>query len=448
MKRAICVTLMVLAVCMGINADISGAWSGTLNLGQMKMRVVFHFTREGDGYRFSMDSPDQGAKGIPGEIAYLAEDSVSVKVGMAKISYAGKVEADSIKGVFEQHGHRFPLNFKRGDVEISRPQTPQPPFDYRTEEVSIANDDIKIAGTITYPVGYDGKEKVPAMLLINGSGQQNRDEELFGHKPFAVIADYLARNGIATLRCDDRGVGGTSGNANAITIQSNAADALAEVKYLRESGKFSSVGVIGHSEGGTIAFMLAQQGAVDCIVSMAGSMVDGVSQLINQNHVLLTLNGIEGVDEYCAALEPVLKYISTHSPCIDAERQLEEILDENDLTLKRQLKPALVEILSRDMGTWLRSFLLYNPAEVISSTKCPVMAINGETDTQVDYILNLESLRLALPGNRKDLIKNYPGLNHLFQPCKTGLTTEYGSIETTISPEVLADIVSWLKGVL
>ena len=304
----------------------------------------------------------------------------------------------------------FPLEMTKGVTEVKRPQEPKAPYPYETEEVIFKNevDGATLAGTITWPVGYDknAKKKPMVLLFVSGSGQQNRDEELMNHKPFLVIADYLARNGIATLRYDDRATGkSTGGDVKNATSEDFARDAAAGLEFLRSKKAFSKVGILGHSEGGTIAFMLGAQKKVDFIVSLAGPSIKGDTLLAAQSNRILSFSGMP-------ANVTVEKYRQTASAA---------------------------------KIPWLDWFTNYDPTDNIRQTRCPVFALNGNYDCQVISSLCLPAFQKLLPPSKKNLIKEYPGLNHLFQHSTTGLPTEYGSIEETISPEVLSDIVAWMK---
>jgi hypothetical protein len=313
------------------------------------------------------------------------------------------LQAGELKGTFTQNGFKLPLNMKPGELaKPNRPQTPQPPFPYETEEVTFTN--VKagatLAGTLTVP--KDGAKCV--LLMVTGSGAQNRDEEVFGHSPFAVIADRLARAGIATLRYDDRATGKSVGGKDPnITTKDFAEDALAGIEWLRKDGRFKKVGLLGHSEGGTIAFMLGAQKKLDFIVSLAGTSVKGDSVLLEQN------------------------------------KAIAGIMAKNLTIEKLRDMPAIKQ------SPWMMWFLDYDPQADIAKVKCPVMAIYGSKDCQVLASQNLPALRRTLPKNKYHLIKEYPDLNHLFQHCHTGMPNEYGQIEETISEEVLSEIVSWLK---
>ena len=369
--------------------NISGTWNGELVAGIQKIPLVLNLTAEG---KCTLDSPQQGAKGIPANVDFLSADSLKVSVNSLNASYAAHLENGELKGVFTQNGFKLPLNLKPGEpAKAIRPQNPQPPYPYETEEVTFTNDKAgaTLAGTLTVPA--DAK---CVLLMVTGSGAQNRDEEVFEHKPFAVIADRLARAGIATLRYDDRAT---------VTTKDFADDALAGIEWLRHSGRFKKVGILGHSEGGSIAFMLGAQKKVDFIVSLAGPAVKGDSVLLEQNKLL---GG-------------------------DAAK---------DLTIEK-----LREMPQIKQSPWIQWFIDYDPQSDIAKIKCPVMALNGSKDCQVVASQSIPALRRTLPPNKQNLIKQYDGLNHLFQHCQTGLPTEYGTIEETFSEEVIRDIITWVK---
>ena len=389
--------------------ELAGSWSGKLKVGAMSLTLVLNL-EQADGYvKASLDSPDQGAKGISAYKEFLSDDSVAVKVETLNASYRAKLKDGKLDGTFSQNGFTIPITMTRGVPEVRRPQNPQPPFPYETEEVTFRNeaDGATLAGTLTWPVDYDKKKKPAVVLMVTGSGQQNRNEELMNHQPFLVIADYLARHGIATLRYDDRAtaksVGGDVENA---TTEDFMRDAAAGVEYLRSRKAFGKIGVLGHSEGGSIAFMLGARKKTDFIVSLAGPGVKGDTLLAAQNNMILVLSG-----------QPATMTVET---------------------LRQQ--PAVQNTL------WLKWFIDYDPSDDIRKTHCPVFALNGDLDCQVISIQNLPAIRQLLPSSKRNLIKEYPSLNHLFQHCTTGLPDEYGQIEETVSPEVLSDIAEWING--
>lgn len=377
---------------------LEGEWSGTIE--GVGLAFSIHF-----GEECYATSPDQGDVKLNVKIKSLTDKAIKISVPLVMASYEGTIHEDSIEGEFSQMGKKFPLKLHRGSVVRNRPQNPQPPFPYETKEVLFGGLDNTLAGTLTLP---EGNNDVPVVVLVSGSGPQNRDEELMGHKPFAVIADALARNGIASLRYDDRGVGESTGDFSAATTADFAADAAAGIFFLREWG-FNKVGVMGHSEGGTIAFLLAGDPEwagirPDFIVSLAGMAERGDSTLVHQAHRQFELAGVPK-----AAVGLMVKS-----------------------TVKKMKK-------SKPWGPY---FLNLDPTPAITAIECPVLALNGEKDTQVIPEYNLELIRQLLPAAD---IRLYPDLNHLFQHCDTGLGTEYATIEETFAPEVLSDIIAWIK---
>ena len=403
------------AGCLGLKIPhpgkpLLGTWSGKLDVGPMSLTLVLHL-EQADGFmKVTLDSPDQGAKGIPAKKEYVSDDSLAVAVEMNGATFRARLKDGKLDGTFSQNGFTAPLVLTKGEPEVKRPQCPQPPYPYETEEVVFKNeaDGATLAGTLTWPEGYErnAKEQPAVVLLVSGSGQQNRDEELFDHKPFLVIADYLARHGIATLRYDDRATGASvGGDVQNATTQDFMRDAAAGLDFLRSKKAFSRVGILGHSEGGSIAFMLGAQGKVDFIVSLAGPGVKGDTLLAAQGNRILSLSG-----------QPA------------------------NMTVEKYRQQEAVQQMA-----WMRWFIDYDPSEDIRQTRCPVFALNGDRDCQVIASQNLPAIRQLLQvtneqtGSRR-LVKEYPGLNHLFQHC----TTEYGQIEETIAPEVLQDVVEWI----
>lgn len=401
--------MLALAATQSFGQQISGPWTGQLDLGAQKLTIVLHFDKDASGKDVcTMDSPDQSAKGIPATLNFISADSVNIAVPSIGMTYAGKLNEGELKGTFSQMGMNLPLDMKPGEVKHNRPQHPVEPYPYQTKEIAFQNEAANawFAGTLVYPEGYKEGDKVPVLIMVTGSGAENRDEEVFDHKPFLVIADYLARHGIASLRFDDRGVGKSTGSMEGATTKDFADDVLAGIEMLRGLKQFSKVGVLGHSEGGSVAFMLGAKQKVDFIISMAGVGAKGDTALTAQANRTYELMGVPmqvNVAQYRAQVAQL------NSP-------------------------------------WLNYFLDYDPIPDIQGTRCPVFAINGDKDVQVVSSLNLKGIEKALSKNKKNLVKEYPGLNHLFQHCTTGLPTEYAGIEETISEEVLGDIATWING--
>lgn len=409
-----------------------GAWNGELDVMGSKLPLVFNFSPNG----CTMDSPSQNAKGIPAEKTVTDDGTIKVTVGMIGATFEGKMADGEIKGTFTQNGYPLPLTLKAGKLAVKRPQTPVPPFPYKEESVSFTNAGYTFNGTLTLPENYT--KDTPVVLMVTGSGQQNRDEELFEHKPFAVIADALARQGIASLRYDDRGWGDArSVKFMNFTVEDFCEDAAAALPLLRK--RFSKVGVLGHSEGGTIALILAAEGKADFIVSLAGMAISGKETLVMQNRQAMSAIGLpkETVDTYCNSISKALDEIASG-------KKASEI---NIDGMPEALKPITIKSLQQADTPYIRHFLNIDVSELLSKIKCPVLALNGTKDTQVDCTANTIQLEKRLT-NCKHTIKKVDGVNHLFQHCTTGNVVEYQQIEETIAPEVLQTITGWINSEL
>lgn len=412
MKKSFIILFVLVALTgqaqVNSTTALLGSWSGKLKVGAMSLTIVLHLDQVDGNVKVSLDSPDQGAKGIPASKEYLSDDSVAVKIVSLGATYRARLKDGKLDGTFSQSGMSFPLEMSKGIAEVKRPQMPKAPYPYETEEVTFRNeaDGATLSGTLTWPVGYNKNQKPVMVLFVSGSGQQNRDEEVMNHKPFLVIADYLARQGIATLRYDDRATGkSVGGDVKNATTADFSRDALAGIDFLRSKKAFSKVGILGHSEGGSIAFMLGSQKKVDFIVSLAGPTVKGDTLLAAQSNRILSLSG-----------QPATMTVEKYRQTVATMNQ-----------------------------PWLNWFNDYDPTNDIRQIRCPVFALNGDRDCQVISTLCLPALRQLLQPSKKHLINEYPSLNHLFQHCTTGLPDEYSQIEETISPEVLQDIAQWIN---
>lgn len=425
---------------------LDGAWRGDLAFGGTKIPLVFNFSENEEGKTScTLDSPSQGAKGIPATVLLCTADSVSLECTAIGAKFNGKISDDIINGNFSQRGFAFPLELKQ-DAPIGerRPQTPKPPYPYTViDTVFTAPDGIVLAGTITMPV-TDKKKKVPAVVMITGSGAQNRDEEIFDHKPFAVIADYLARNGVASLRYDDRGTGKSQGDFRSGTTCTFEGDARNAVKFMRSISGIGKTGVLGHSEGGTIAFMLGADKVPDFIISLAGMAVTGKETLMEQNERALAKAGVAGSDK-----DNCLKVISSLFDEIAKQGNsgISTTINVDSLAMAAgvSVPPMLLASIKSTQKVrtpWFDKFVGLDPGEYIKKIKCPVLAINGEKDTQVKALTNLAVIRKFCP---KAEVKAMPDLNHLMQHAQTGDMAEYDEIRETISPEVLEIILNFVR---
>ena len=428
MKALRTLTSVVFAMmAFAANAQ-EGTWNGELNVMGNKVPLVFNFSTNG----CTIDSPSQGVNGIQAEKTVKDDGTISVKVGMIGATFEGKMTDGEIKGTYVQNGFPLPLTLKPGKLVVKRPQTPVPPFPYKEESVSFTNAQYTFNGTLTLPENYS--KNTPVVLMVTGSGQQDRDEELFSHKPFAVIADALARQGIASLRYDDRGWGDKSVNFADFTTDDFRQDAAAAIPLLRK--RFNKVGILGHSEGGTIAMMLAAEGKADFIVSLAGMAISGKETLIMQNRQAMSAIGLpkETVDSYCNSISKALDEIASGKKANE--------ININDVPVA--LKPITIKALQQADTPYIRHFLTVDAGKLLPEIKCPVLALNGTKDTQVDCDANTTRIEKGL-ADCKHSIKKIDGVNHLFQHCNTGIVTEYQQIEETISPEVLQEVAKWIK---
>ena len=418
--------LLLLAVPAGAQ---EGTWSGSLKVSGMELTLIFDI---GDGAA-TLDVPDQGAKGIPVEVSRDAAGGVTLGVPAIGASFKGLWLGKTVVGTFTQNGMSLPLTLVPGAPVLKRPQTPVPPFPYTTEEVSFTNGDAVLKGTLTLPENCD--RKTPVLVMVTGSGLQNRDEEIFSHKPFSVIADAFARAGIATLRYDDRGFGESTGGVVFCTTEDLKNDALAGVKSLRD--RFERVGILGHSEGGTIALMLAAEGKIDFAVSLAGMIVSGSETLLAQNRHALEASGLPSSEA-----EAYLKLLSDTFDAIKSKSPLPSV---GEYDIPDALRQNYQAGLGQFRTPYMEYFLSLDLSGKLGGIGCPVMALNGTKDTQVQCERNITVLRAGLPSGGRNVIKAEEGLNHLFQHCLTGEVTEYKEIEETISPEVLSEMTEWIK---
>lgn len=389
---------------------------------------MFNFTENG----CTLDSPDQGVKGVPAEAKGNAVGGIEVSIPSIGATYSGVLLPDKLVGTFTQRGMSFPLTLTPGVRKLNRPQTPQPPFPYSEEEVTFRNGEASLSGTLTLPERCSAD--TPVLILVTGSGLQDRDETIFEHKPFAVIADCLARAGIATLRYDDRGTGKSTGDLIRVTTEDLKNDALAGIDLLRD--RFKRVGVLGHSEGGSIAFMLAAEKQADFLISLAGGILSGKAILLDQNRTQLPRMGVSEAETeaYCAAL----------SELFDRMVLGQGLQNLDEVAISDGLKANLAAVANQNTP-YMQYFLQMDISKLLDRVDCPVMAINGDRDTQVNASVNMPPLERRFGSDPCCCVKTYPGLNHMFQHCSTGDVSEYKEIEETLSSEVLADLVAWLR---
>lgn len=444
---------------------VEGSWQGALKAGPVELRLAFKITKKKDGsLTATMDSIDQGAKDIPVDVVTWKEPDLRMELKIpGNPVFEGKANKDlsEIEGKWKQSGQTFPLTIKRVEkmTELKRPQEPKKPYPYFEEEVTYDNPraGIKLAGTLTIP---KGEGPFPAVLLIAGSGPNTRDEVVFGHKVFLVLADYLTRRGIVVLRSDKRGIGQSKGKYEEATSAEFADDALAGVEFLKTRKEVDprKIGLVGHSEGGVVAPMVASRSQdVAFVVLMAGTGVSGEEILYRQGQDVLKSMG---VDEKQLALQRVIQermfaVLKEDNDRATTEKKLREIIAQETAKLSEQDKKkaesqkSLVESQIKNMllTPWMRYFLTFDPQATLGLVHCPVLAINGAKDVQVAADVNLPAIQKALRagGNHDVTVQELPNLNHLFQSSKSGAVSEYGQIEETISPTALALMGDWIE---
>jgi pimeloyl-ACP methyl ester carboxylesterase len=434
----------------------AGLWSGTLDAGTVKLRLAFHIDARAGGFTATCDSLDQGAKGIPVENVRVDGSKVRLELTSIGAVYDATLASggDALEGTFTQRGMPLPLKLARvASLERpKRPQDPKPPLLYDEVDVGYENAAAKVhlAGTLTRP---RDKQRHAAVLLITGSGPQNRDEELFEHKPFRVIADALTRRGIVVLRVDDRGVGGSTGDLRAATTDDFVGDVLAGVAFLKTRAEVDPkrIGLVGHSEGGLIAPMAAARSHdVAFIVLMAGTGVPGDEVLMSQNGV-----GTEQVKKNPAledkrkATQEIFDILKQPTPTADAAAKVRAVMMKmaEVKALPASSVAGFVDAQIQTMTTpWFRRFIAIDPRDALKKVTVPVLALNGERDVQVSATQNLPEIAAALKAahNRDVTVEALPGLNHLFQHCQTCAPTEYGVLEETFAPVALEKIGDWI----
>ena len=440
-------------------SDPVGLWLGLLKVGPTELRIAFRIEKTKDGpLAGKLISLDQNNTEIPLDKAAVIDGTLSLELAGGAIKYSATAdEKGGWTGEFSQGGKKLPLTLVRIDKlpTAKRPQTPKKPYPYPSEDVTFANESakIKLAGTLTLPKG-DGP--FPAVVLVSGSGPQDRDETLFEHKPFLVIADHLAKKGIACLRYDDRGTAKSGGIFIGSTSADFATDAYAAVNFLKGNPKIDPkrIGICGHSEGGVIAPLVAAAHPDDVafIVLLAGPGISGGRILFEQS-LDFSKQGGETIDarEVQDMMDAVLPILKSAKSTADAKEKLKVafgklIAAEKDEKKRKEAEKGLGAAIDQYSDPWLRWFAGYDPAPTLAKVKCPVLALNGENDVQVKPKQNLEAIGAALKesGHRDYECVEFKGLNHLFQKCKTGAIAEYRAIEETIAPGVLLKISDWI----
>ena len=458
--------LVVMAIIASLSVSyaedrVVGHWEGQIDIPGQPITVKVDLAINDSDWSGTIDIPTQGAKGLPLSDIHVVEEDGSLQVNFSirgvpgNPTFDGQLQDGAISGTFSQAGATFGFQLSRERVKgPARPQEPKPPFPYKSEEVAFQNGAVNLAGTLTLPQG-DGP--FPAVLLISGSGLQDRDETLVGHKPFWVLADHLSRAGIAVLRVDDPGIGQSTPHPKPPTTADFATDVEAGVAFLKQDDRIGRIGLIGHSEGGLIATIVASRSNdVSFVVLMAGPGVPGAELLRKQNERIFDAAGIAGErKQHLLTLLDQLFTILTAEDMAEDERQqaVKEIvskqLEINGVPPAQQNEAQVQALAEQSLTPWMRYFLTFDPRPAIEKIRVPVLALNGELDVQVDAEQNLTAIAAALEkgGNQDVTVHRLPEHNHLFQRARTGLMNEYGAIEETLSPKVLDLIQDWILSV-
>ena len=458
MKNSITTLMVMLIIGTAQGQNIEGNWFGVLKVQGTQLRMVVHITKTENGYSSTLDSPDQGAIGIP--VSQTIVTGLQLKLLLANIGaeYNGKLIGDSIAGIFKQGGQEMPLGLSKSQVEKEIPRNSQEdkivkPYPYYSEDIifrnSVAN--ITLAGTLTLPK----KEGIfPVVILISGSGKQNRDEEIGGRKPFLILSDYLTKNGIAVLRYDDRGVAQSTGNFNAATSADFATDVESAIAFLKTRPEInkSKIGLVGHSEGGMIAPMVAAKSKdVSYIVLLAGPGMPCDKLLVLQEELISRASGVSETEiqankHISSQVYSIIKKTNDSSALNNSLKMQVKEFYKTDSAGKFLGGISEQKWIAKLVTPWMQYFLKYDPNIFLEKVKCPVLALNGAKDLQVPPKENLSGIEKALKkgGNKSFITKEMAGMNHLFQQCKTGSPTEYFLIEETFSPIALDEISKWI----
>lgn len=440
--------------------QIAGHWEGTIDVPNQPLNIKIDLSKKDGSWSGTIDIPAQGAVGLSLSDYQIDENSEIIKVGFSikgvpgNPTFDGQLQEQIIKGKFTQAGFTFDFHLSREKTDSpSRPQEPKPPFPYKIEEVEYKNGTVNLVGTLTLPTD---EGPYPAVLLITGSGLQDRDQTIFGHKPFWIIADYFTRAGIAVLRVDDPGIGKSTQHPNPPTTADFATDVDAGVAFLKNDKRIASVGLIGHSEGGVIASIVASRNDdVKFSVLMAAPGVLGSELLRKQNERIYDAMGFEEERKQAlmTLLDSLFTILTSDQPDVKLHPQVSIIVRKqfelNGIHAEKVDDRMVQTAVQQVLNPWMRYFITFNPQPYLLNTKTPVLALNGELDVQVDAEQNLTAIAQALEkgGNQNVTIHRIPDLNHLFQHAKTGLINEYAGIEETISPSVLKLIKDWILSV-
>lgn len=459
MKKAIYTFLFIFSflTAFGQSAPFLGSWLGKIKTSGIELRIAFHISEKDGIVITKMDSPDQNSFGNSAYKTIITNDTINIDIPLIGAKFDGVIKNEKLVGTFHQAGQDLPLEMERHAGEIAppkRPQTPSAPYPYSEKEVVIktSNEKVKLAGTLTIP---EGKGPFPAVVLVSGSGPQDRNEELMGHKPFLVLADYLSRNGIAVLRYDDRGVAKSTGDFAQATSFDFADDAQAVWSFLQKQKKIdkTKVGIIGHSEGGLIAPIVASKNKeVGFIILLAGPSVPGGVIIPDQQELIMSVSETDKkeIEEQVRMSQLIVDYIVQYESSKNMQQELatkiEEWVKEFSLTVPKNLslKTFAKQTAYSYTTNWMKTFIVTSPADYIKDVEAPILALFGEKDLQVSVRANLEPMQQLLHSHKDSKAHVFPSLNHLFQTTETGSPSEYLLIEETMAPQVLEYIQKWI----
>jgi len=454
MKTFYTFLLTIVLSSVALSQDITGDWQGELKFQGNALGINFHINKTENGFASTMDVPLQGVEGYKSDATTYIDSLLTIQIKELGIQYQGKLALkDTIVGNFSQNGMSFKLNLKRGNNLPNRPQEPKPPYDYVIKEVSYKSttDDVVLAGTLSLPKG-DGP--FPAVMLLSGSGPQDRNSSIFGHKPFLLLAHELTQSGIAVLRFDERGVGESGGRTSEMTMATQMGDAQAGINYLLSNNQINrtKIGLLGHSLGGILAPKLAIENDIDFLVLLAAPGVNGDAMMLKQRKDLLKLRGatdkqIEGTNGMLASLYSELRKSSLEDEALKTELQKKLAVKYQSTIPEKELNEMVNSIVDNEE---LMAILKSSPANYFQKVSCPVLALNGSKDFQVSAKENLAAIEKALSDGGNTAIETHEleGLNHLFQDSDTGDISEYQVIEQTMSPEVLRLITEWVSNIV
>jgi uncharacterized protein len=466
MKRGMLLMLMIFsALAVNAQSPFAGSWKG--KIAAFNLTIVINISEKDGKLSATMDSPDQGANGIPCDQVAVNGNAITLSVSVIGANFTGNLSEDkrTISGKFNQGGGSFDLVIGKDGIPAAKekPQTPIPPFSYKSEDVEYDNADktVHLGATLTYPSSGSG---FPAAILISGSGQQDRDETLMGHKPFAVIADRLTKLGFAVLRVDDRGVGKSKGEVEKASSADFAKDVITSLEYLKKRKEVdaSRIGLIGHSEGGLIASVVgAERKDISFIILLAGPGIQGSELLAEQCEAILLKSGVskEAVTAYMPLYRKLIKLSldGSDSAAIASKAKTEtdewkkyvkaSYLQELGFDSKERTGTILGNLMSGFSSAWMRYFLKSDASVFLQQVSAKVLALNGEKDIQVIAPSNTAGIKKALQKSKSPFyeVKILPGLNHLFQKCDQCSVVEYGMLDETMSETALAEMAQWLQ---